>query len=159
VGSVEELDSMGKAQCGQFGLQVIHFRVVEVADAGGPEEEKWGVAPGPTIVPFNCALASPALAHGNGGARSAGHGNSAFGHMQGSAATRTKGSVNSQFGKNRAAAAKARSAARRGDTNRGNSAFGHMQGDPATRTTGQVNSTFGQNRAAEVKQDAMTPTP
>jgi len=103
------------------------------------------------------ALASPALAHGNGAARSAGHGNSAFGHMQGSAATRTKGSANSQFGKNRAATVHNR---KLNGTSHGNSAFGHMQGDAATRTTGSVNSTFGQNRAAEVKQNATTtPTP
>ena len=92
-------------------------------------------------------------------------GNSAFGHNQGDATTRTTGSQNSAFGQARAATA-------HGDattstvvgsdgatqTGPGNSDFGHRQGDAATRTTGSQNSAFGQARAAEAKAKP-TPTP
>src|SRR5258708_25128533 len=47
--SVEELDSMRKPKCRQFGVQFIELDVVEVADAGCAEEEERRVAPGPAI--------------------------------------------------------------------------------------------------------------
>jgi hypothetical protein len=95
-------------------------------------------------------------------------GNSAFGHRQGDAATRTTGSQNNAYGQARAA--EARSDKGNGEaqaipdeghaTSRGNSEFGHRQGDASTRTTGQQNSEFGRTRAEEAKAKAdATPTP
>jgi hypothetical protein len=79
------------------------------------------------------ALATAAgclLAMSSATALAQGHGNSAFGHSQGSSLTRTKGSMNNAFGAMHSAG-------------RGNSAFGHSQGSSLTRTKGSMNNAFG----------------
>lgn len=95
-------------------------------------------------------------------------GNSAFGHGQGNADTRTEGNQNSRFGRAEATAAKeghAKPAKKTQATNSksqaepGNSAFGHGQSDPETRTTGRQNSQFGRARADQAKAGHPTPSP
>jgi hypothetical protein len=107
------------------------------------------------------------------------HGNSAFGHQQGDATTRTTGSQNNAFGQRTATQHRSHSHATksstRGDTDvstttaPGNSAFGHQQGDATTRTTGSQNNAYGkaQSKAAQAKHNgdndgatgASTPSP
>jgi hypothetical protein len=106
-------------------------------------------------------------------------GNSAFGHRQGDAATRTMGRQNSRFGRATARAAKERN----GNSNPrptatdspsanvsssvnpnapggpGNSEFGHMQGAAETRTTGEQNSQFGRATAEQAKAGHPAPSP
>jgi hypothetical protein len=96
------------------------------------------------------------------------HGNSAFGHRQGDASTRTKGSQNNAFGQQNAALHRHSHSSTALPTNSGdadvsvtpstepgNSAFGHRQGDATTRTTGSQNNAYGKlkSAAAHTKHD------
>jgi len=107
------------------------------------------------------------------------HGNSAFGHRQGDANTRTTGSQNNAYGQRAAAHHRSHSPASHSSTSSdtdvsaatmgapGNSAFGHQQGDATTRTTGSQNNAYGkaQSAAAQAKHDrdndnaTLAPTP
>jgi len=95
------------------------------------------------------------------------HGNSAFGHRQGDARTRTRGSQNNAYGQQNVALPHSgpnNGAADAPDLmggERGNSAFGHRQGDPLTRTTGSQNNAYGkaQSAAAHAKHDRPNDDP
>jgi len=101
------------------------------------------------------------------------HGNSAFGHRQGNASTRTKGSQNNAYGQQNAALHRSHSSASHSinndatdvsnptGTEPGNSAFGHRQGDASTRTTGSQNNAYGKSKsaAAHAKHDGEDDNP